>query len=114
MPLDLGVHEGPQDVRGERQVDVDELRLLVQAVQGEVVSEFHNLDHVLLLQARANLCTGPSDVLQSICIEHGHWPVLTSTGVNTKHIQGPVNSAKHLGQLPPLPHHSPDLDTHNS
>lgn len=49
VPLDLGVHEGPQDVRGERQVDVDELRLLVQAVEGEVVSEFHSLDHVLLL-----------------------------------------------------------------
>lgn len=51
VPLDLGVHEGPQDVRGERQVDMDKLSLLVQTVQGEVVSEFHSLDHVLLLQA---------------------------------------------------------------
>lgn len=32
---------------------MDELCLLVQAVQGEVVSEFHSLDHILLLQAES-------------------------------------------------------------
>lgn len=53
VPLYLGVHKGPQDMRGERQVDVDKLRLLVQAVQGEVVSELHGLDHILLLQTES-------------------------------------------------------------
>lgn len=72
VPLDLGVHEGPQDVRGERQVDVDELRLLVQAVQGEVVSELHGLDHVLLLQAESrseHWTLGCEDVGRNICSE---------------------------------------------
>jgi hypothetical protein len=34
--------------------------------------------------------------------------------VSTKQIQGQGNSAEPLGQLPPLPHRSPDLDPHNS
>lgn len=74
VPLDLGVHEGPQDVRGERQVDMDELRLLVQAVQGEVVSELHGLDHVLLLQAESrseHWTLGCEDVGRNICSEPG-------------------------------------------
>lgn len=77
VPLDLGVHEGPQDVRGERQVDMDELCLLVQAVQGEVVSELHGLDHVLLLQAESqskHWTLGCEDVGWSICSEPGADP----------------------------------------
>jgi hypothetical protein len=49
VALDVRVDEGPEDVRGEGQVGVDQLRLLVQAVQGEVVPELHAVDHVLLL-----------------------------------------------------------------
>lgn len=52
MPLDLGVDEGPEDVGGEGQVRVDQLRLLVQAVQREVIPKLHRLDGVLLLRSR--------------------------------------------------------------
>lgn len=52
VPLDLGVDEGPEDVGGEGQVRVDQLRLLVQAVQREVIPKLHRLDGVLLLRSR--------------------------------------------------------------
>jgi hypothetical protein len=49
VSLDLGLDKGPQDVVGHRQVGEDELSLLVEAEQGEVVSQFHGLDSVFLL-----------------------------------------------------------------
>lgn len=52
VPLDLRVDEGPEDVGGEGQVDMDQLRLLVQAVQREVVPKLHRLNRVLLLQRK--------------------------------------------------------------
>lgn len=50
MTLNLGVDKGPQNVRCERQVDVDELCLLMQAVQGEVIPQLHGYDGVFLLK----------------------------------------------------------------
>lgn len=50
VTLNLGVDKGPQNVRCERQVDVDELCLLMQAVQGEVIPQLHGYDRVFLLK----------------------------------------------------------------
>lgn len=50
VTLNLGVDKGPQNVRCERQVDVDELRLLMQAIQGEVIPQLHGYDRVFLLK----------------------------------------------------------------
>jgi len=41
VTLDLGVDKGPQNVRRERQIDVDKLCLLMQAVQREVIPQLH-------------------------------------------------------------------------
>lgn len=41
MTLDLGVDKGPQNVRCERQIDVDKLCLLMQAIQREVIPQLH-------------------------------------------------------------------------
>ena len=53
MTLNLGVDESPQDVRCERKVDVDQLSLLVQAVEGEEVPQLHGQDRVLLLRKKS-------------------------------------------------------------
>lgn len=50
VTLNLGVDKGPQNVRCERQVDVDELCLLMQAIQGEVIPQLHGYDRVFLLK----------------------------------------------------------------
>lgn len=50
VTLNLGVDKGPQNVRCERQVDVDELCLLMQAVQREVIPQLHGYDRVFLLK----------------------------------------------------------------
>ena len=52
VPLDLRVDKGTENVGRERQVDVDQLHLLVQTVQGEVAPELHGLDGILLLQKK--------------------------------------------------------------
>lgn len=49
MSLDLGVNKSPQNVGRDREVDEDELCLLVEAEQGEVVTQLHGLNGVLLL-----------------------------------------------------------------
>ena len=49
MSLDLGVNKGPQNVGCDRKVDEDKLRLLMKAEQGEVVTQLHGLNGVLLL-----------------------------------------------------------------
>lgn len=49
MALDLGVDKSPQDVRCERQVDVHQLSLLVQAVEREVITQLHCQNCILLL-----------------------------------------------------------------
>lgn len=59
VPLDLGVDEGPEDVGSEGQVGVDQLRLLVQAVQGEGVPQLHRLDRALLLHTERPPCSWP-------------------------------------------------------
>lgn len=41
VTLDLGVDKGPQNVRCERQIDVDKLCLLMQAIQREVIPQLH-------------------------------------------------------------------------
>lgn len=41
VTLDLGVDKGPQNVRRERQIDVDKLCLLMQAIQREVIPQLH-------------------------------------------------------------------------
>lgn len=51
MSLDLGVNESPEDVGCDGKVDEDELRLLVEAEQGEVVTQLHRLNGVFLLLA---------------------------------------------------------------
>lgn len=50
VTLNLRVDKGPQNVRCERQVDVDELCLLMQAIQGEVIPQLHGYDRVFLLK----------------------------------------------------------------
>lgn len=50
VTLNLGVDKGSQNVRCERQVDVDELGLLMQAIQGEVIPQLHGYDRVFLLK----------------------------------------------------------------
>lgn len=50
VTLNLGVDKGPQNVRCERQVDVNELCLLMQAIQGEVIPQLHGYDRVFLLK----------------------------------------------------------------
>lgn len=50
MTLNLGVDKGSQNVRCERQVDVDELGLLMQAIQREVIPQLHGYDRVFLLK----------------------------------------------------------------
>lgn len=42
VALDLGIDKGPQYVRCERQIDMDELCLLVQAIQREVIPKLHS------------------------------------------------------------------------
>lgn len=49
VSLDLWVNEGPQNVRCDWKVDEDELRLLMKAEQGEVVTQLHALNGVFLL-----------------------------------------------------------------
>lgn len=41
VTLDLGVDKGSQNVRRERQIDVDKLCLLMQAIQREVIPQLH-------------------------------------------------------------------------
>lgn len=49
VSLDLGVNESPQNVGCDWKVDEDELCLLMKAEQGEVVTQLHGLNGVLLL-----------------------------------------------------------------
>lgn len=57
VALDLGVDEGPEEVGGEGQAGVDQLRLLVQAVQGEGVPQLRRLDRALLLHTERPPCS---------------------------------------------------------
>ena len=52
VSLDLGVNKSPEDVGCDGKVDEDELRLLVEAEQGEVVTQLHRLNGVFLLLNR--------------------------------------------------------------
>lgn len=49
MSLDLGINKSPQNAGCDGKVDEDELRLLVEAEQGEVVAQLHRLNGTFLL-----------------------------------------------------------------
>lgn len=50
VSLDLGVHKSPKNVRRDREVGEDQLCLLMEAEQGEVVTQLHYLNSIFLLK----------------------------------------------------------------